>query len=178
MSQRDEIHRKALRAALAVTGRAHTGLAPAIGAALMTAACSAPQPTPDTNVDTNEPTEVEVPANDSADSTEATATNSGLASAPESCASDSGVVDRDCCFAYDLKPEGCNLCNEPTPESPCLSCANIGEFGGDPTCCRRFYDERTMEEAMTAGCTPWGPPAPPAWAGLTLDELLSHREAA
>ncbi len=171
MSQRDEIHRKALRAALAVTGRAHTGLAPALGAALVTAAaCSAPQPAADP-----EPTEPASTNSSSEDPrAETTAAVTEAAPTPESCVVDgTDRVDRDCCFAYDMEPEGCKTCPQSTVEKPCFSCNTGDEFGGLPECCQTFYDKGMMEEAYAAGCTPWGPPAPPAFAGLTLDELLS-----
>jgi hypothetical protein len=176
MSQRDEIHRKALRAALAVTGRAHTGLAPALGAALVTAAaCSAPQPAAD-------PDPVGAPAttNSSTDDApaETAAATDEVAPDPTSCVVEGTArVDRDCCFAYGLEPAGCTTCQESTVEEPCLSCV-ADQPGGDPACCDYFYKNRTMDEAYSAGCMPWGPPAPPAFAGLTLDDLLPPAQAA
>ena len=172
MPRRDEIHRKALRAALAVTGRAHTGLAPALGAVLVTAAaCSAPQPAADPE-----------PTDSSTDGAppQTTAADSEVAPDPTSCVIEGTArVDRDCCFAYDLKPEGCATCQESTVEAPCLSCVVDTNFGGDAECCQFFYQNNKMEEAYAAGCSPWGPPAPPAFAGLTLDDLLPPaREAA
>ncbi len=177
MSQRDEIHRKALRAALAVTGRAHTGLAPALGAALVTAACSAPPPAADP-----EPTSEPATTNSSTEDApaETTAAISEVAPDPESCVIEgTDRVDRDCCFAYDLKPSGCTTCRESTVEEPCLTCTTAGVTFGDSQCCGVFYEKGLMDEAISAGCTPWGPPAPPAFAGLTLDDLLPPtREAA
>ena len=174
---RDEIHRRALRAALAVTGRAHRGLTPAIGAALVTAACSAPQTTQPSPSDEQTTTESDAaPADATADATE-----DGSAEptpAPESCVSDTtNKTDWRCCIEYGLEPEGCGRCDSPERVA-CLSCVSESEQFGNMECCSALYDMNRMDDAFAAGCTPWGPPAPPEWVGLTLDEIFALEEAA
>lgn len=172
MSRRDEIRRRALRAAAAVTGRGHHRLEPVMGAALALSLASCqttpPKPAETAPEKTNPPAEAPEPV----------ATKSATG---ETCLDDKGKLDTDCCLERDLEPKACQKLCESSPEGndgTCFSCPgerDMAFFEGE--CCKKVQSLYSKLPQKLAGelmghCTPWGPPAPPEHTGVTIAELL------
>ncbi len=182
---------RALRAAAAVTGRARRLSAPAALASALVmplGACGpsdAPLPewtlsssdtTPNTAPNTTSQT---TPAMTAPEAPETTPTP---IDAPPSCVSEAGATDWRCCAAHidsDVQALGCGLCDDShSPDGPraCLSCWDArggadGEgFEDYSQCCEALSGD--WERYAQAGCSPWGPPAPPRMRGATITALL------
>lgn len=167
-SPRPPSHRHALRAALAVTGRARRTFSATMlcAVALHSASCTTSTDKPDEQSPTNVAQTRPAPpvAND--------VTSNGDRA---SCVDDSGQTSWSCCVDNRLEADGCEVCEDRFPDGrtpfACLSC---GAFLPEPdparTCCVEvpaMMDELGMSsEDDPLGCSPWGPSAPPFYRGL------------
>lgn len=174
---RPSSHRHALRAALAVTGRARRPLIhTAIVCALATSplACAQPNdPKPD-SVPTSSTTSTETSGTPTSVVNDETATNPRA-----DCVDDEGQTSWECCVENRLDADGCDICEERfvSSDKP-IACLSCGYFGRD-MCCPDVQD--MMEEVGLSnegdplGCAPWGPPAPPVYSARTLNDDSSAR---
>lgn len=94
-----------------------------------------------------------------------------------SCLDDAGATSWTCCVEVGRDAQGCAFCSDPyvdqAREPDCLSCWSLsisGDAQGYSACCQMFADQ---EDLYRAGCSPWGPPAPPRYVGARIAELLA-----
>jgi len=104
------------------------------------------------------------------------------AAAEDTCLSDEErFADWRCCQGHnwDRSIPGCTPCDIQQDREQwvhCVTCDPLGQgvLGGDDpeyqACCGAVGFDFQM------GCIAWGPPAPPAWDGRTLAELLGESE--
>jgi len=100
----------------------------------------------------------------------------------EDCRAQGGGVSHwRCCAASQWSRDvpGCSPCDQMQPPdtwAQCVACAPSGQPPGDQ---EEFMEFMACCESVgfdtTYGCTPWGPPAPPAFDGRTLAERLGER---
>lgn len=179
MTRREEIRRRALRAAAAVTGRGHNRLEPLLGAAiaLSLASCTTTTPKPKPEPEKEDPTPT-------AKAPE-TAAKTG-----QTCLDDQGKLDSACCIEYEFAPEACHkVCGmlpEPSPdgttappaEGACFKCGADRDMAFfESECCKKVMAMQSkvptkVARALMNHCTPWGPPAPPEHTGVTIAALL------
>lgn len=165
---REEIIRKALRAAAAVTGRATT-LAVGVSCAVAVSGCD------ETTVAQEEDAQV-VGVDSSVGDTgtsdvrvEAETREPDAGTEPHTCVVEGGASDWQCCQSFG-EAEGCSPCGMDVPvseQSACVSCATELDPFGEYECCQAHQWSYDM------GCMAWGPPAPPEWDGRSLDMLLT-----
>lgn len=184
---REEVIRRALHAAFAVTGRARRVAATAaVGSALSLAAVSCSKPaqeveTPKEGTEATENTEETTAPNTT------TEPETAEASEKASCVdADGGISDWACCAEHGMDTPGCQPCQEGETAS-CMTCRLPPEEGQPEEGAFPMGPEQDVECCAAVqydyayGCMAWGPPAPPAWNGRTLAELLGEtplREAA
>ena len=95
-----------------------------------------------------------------------------------------GVSDWQCCAAenWDRTVPGCAPCNEngdlaPDAWSNCVACPPIGRPPeNDDEAENQFMCCEAVAFDFSYGCFAWGPPAPPAFDGLTLAQRLGETE--
>lgn len=172
-THRKDAHRHALRAAAAVTGRGRALGVPALTGLLLAQSlgCSA---TPTKTDDAQPAPEVTAPSEQPAPVEAVEVDNAGA----QDCVVGDGLVDWKCCQEAEFEPSTCQFCEASMDEGlQCLRCDRLaGEgFGEDyMACCdvvRSRYDD--YRDQSVAGCAPWGPPAPVAYSGVRIRDLLA-----
>lgn len=175
-NHRKDAHQHALRAAAAVTGRGRTLGVPALTGILLahSLGCST---TPTTLEEVQPTSEVTAPSQDEA-LTSIEVTEADKAGALDCAVGDEGLVDWKCCQETEFEPSACQYCAASMDEGMlCLRCDQLaGEgFGEDyMACCadvRARFDD--LRDQSVAGCSPWGPPAPVAYSGVKISDLLA-----